>query len=398
MPSHSLALRETDELDMQARSSGLRFAVACEKRRFKLNNTMKLKSGATIPHLSRAEADKKNYLTRGVLTQMHLMPNGDPAAFDTAEDGSIIYYFDPARVVEAPPEQWYFPRAKKETRTLESGTEIERMSIKRAASCGYYTKERLSQMHYDTIEEPVAFTIKGDGKTLYFYDKKTAIRLPLACVKCGKDIRYKRKLCKSCYEEDLAIRREEGDLHRNEFYGMDRERVLFFDLELTGVYDHDEIISISIVDANGKVVMDTLVKPAHKKKWKHTEKIHGITPEMVADAPLLDDLVPEIKEIFANADNLIAYGVSTDYSHIKYIYETEAERDWLKKKTKCCANEFVRFAHEHLPDLLHASLTDAMAALGIEWDGIAHTSIADTIGCMKVWEKLFPNYYLKAED
>jgi hypothetical protein len=39
-----------------------------------------------------------------------------------------------------------------------------------------------------------------------------------------------------------------------------------------------------------------------------------------------------------------------------------------------------------------------MAVLDIEWDGIAHTSIADTIGCMKVWEKLFPNYYKSAEE
>ena len=39
-----------------------------------------------------------------------------------------------------------------------------------------------------------------------------------------------------------------------------------------------------------------------------------------------------------------------------------------------------------------------MAALDIAWDGIAHTSIADTIGCMKVWEKLFPNYYKSAEE
>ncbi len=358
-----------------------------------MRNTMKLRSGATIPQVSREEADKKNYLTRGVLTQMHLMPGGDPAAFDKAEDGSLIYYFDPARVVEAPPEQWYFPRSRKENKVLDSGTVIERMSIKRAASCGYYTRERLLQMHYEVVEEPVAFTVKGDGNTLYFYDKKMALRLPLNCVKCGKDIRYRRKLCKACYEEELAIRREEGDLHRNACYGMDPKRVLFFDLELTGVYDHDEIISISIVDAEGKIIMDTLVKPARKKKWKNTEKIHGITPDMVADAPLLDDLIPEIKLIFAEADNLIAYGVSTDYSHIKYIYDTEKEREWLKEKTRCAANEFVRYAHEHLPDLQHASLTDAMAALDIGWDGVAHTSIADTIGCMKVWGKLFPNYY-----
>ena len=358
-----------------------------------LRNTMKLRSGAIIPQITKAEADKKNYLTRNVLSQMHLMPSGDPAAFDKSEDGSIVYYFDPAKVTEAPPEQWYFPKSRKESRVLESGTTIERMSIKHAAACSYYTKERLAQMHYEIIEEPVAFTLKTNGDVLYFYDKKTAVRLPLNCVKCGKDVRYKKKLCRACYEEDLAIRRAEGDAHREAHYNMKRERVLFFDLELTGVYDHDEIISISITDATGKIIMDTLVKPAHKKKWKQTEKIHGITPDMVANAPLLDELIPTIKELFEDCDNLIAYGVSTDYSHIKYIYDTEAEKEELKKKTRCAANEFVRYAHEHLPDLTHASLTDAMAALDIEWDGVAHTSIADTIGCMKVWEKLFPNYY-----
>ncbi len=324
---------------------------------------------------------------------MHLMPKGDPAAFEKAEDGSLVYYFDPTNVTEAPPEQWYFPKAKREQRILDSGTVIERMSVKNAAACSYYTKERLSQMHYDVIEEPVAFSLRQNGDIVYFYDKRTAVRQPLMCVKCNKFVRYKRKLCEACYEVDLAERRAEGDAHRAEHYGYDRKKVLFFDLELTGVYTHDEIISISIVDGEGAVIMDTLVKPAFKKKWKQTEKIHGITPDMVADSPKLDELIPEIKRIFAECDILVAYGVSTDYSHIKYIYDTEKERDQLHKKTRCCANEFVRFAHEHLPDLQHAALIDAMAALEIEWDGIPHSSIADTVACMKVWEKLFPNYY-----
>ena len=354
---------------------------------------MKLRSGAVIPQISAAEAERKNYLTRTILTRMHLMPMGDPAAYDENEDGSITYFFDPTRVVEAPPELWYAPTQKSETMELESGVEITRMSTKRAASCGFYTKERLSQMNYDVIEEPVAYTLRNDKSVIYFYDKKTAVRRPLMCVQCGKDVRYRRKLCTACFADDLAIRRAEGDLHRAEHYHMQRERVLFFDLELTGVYNHDEILSISITDGNGRVIMDTLVKPEHKKKWKQTEKIHGITPEMVVDAPSLKELTPRIKEIFANADVLIAYGVSTDYSHIKYIYDTEEEREELHQKTRCASIEFVRFQSEHYPDLVHASLSDAMALLEIEWDGIAHTSIADTIGCAKVWEKLFPNYY-----
>ena len=354
---------------------------------------MKLRSGVTIYQTCAPDADKKNYLTRQTLSQMHLMPSGDPVAFDVAPDGDIIYYFDPARVVEAPPETWYFPNARKDSLTLPSGAVIGRMSTKNAAACGYYSAERLTKMHYEPIEEPVAYTVKSDKSILYFYDKRTANKLPQMCVKCGKDIRYKKKLCTACYAEDLAQRRIEGDAYRAAFYNKDRAKILFFDLELTGFYDRDEILSITIVDGFGKLVMDTLVKPTHTKKWKKTEKIHGITPEMVENSPTLAELIPEIKAIFAGAEHIIAYGVSTDFSHIKYIYDTEEEREALHKKARCAANEFVRFQSEHYPNEIHASLGDAMERLGVAWEGVAHTSIADTIGCAKVWERLFPHYY-----
>ena len=363
------------------------------------SNKMRLKSGAMIPLITKKTAEQKNYLTRNTLNMMHLMPTGEPVAYEEAADGSIVYYFDPMRVSEAPPELWYGDRSNRETMTLESGAVIERMSSRRAADNGFYTRERLEQMNYEPVEEPVAYNVRGkgeDAETVYYYDKRTAKKLPLYCVKCGKNIRYKRKLCEECYEIDLAERRKEGDAHRGAYYGMDRSRVLFFDLELTGVYDHDEILSITVVDANGKLIMDTLIKPEHTRRWKRTEKIHGITPDMVEDAPLLRDVIPEIKEIFANMDHLVAYGVSTDYSHIKYIYETEAEREALREKVRCCANEFVRYANEHRPDVEHSSLIDAMEAFGIEWDGVPHSSIADTYACMRVWEKLFPNYYEEA--
>ena len=358
-----------------------------------MEKQMTLRSGAVIKAISKKEADSRNYLTRQTLSELHLMPSGEPIAFETSENGSIIYYFDPERVVEAPVELWYSPSSRKETFTLESGSVIERMSIKRAAACGYYSEERLRKMNFEVVEEPVAYTYRSDRSMLFFYDKRTCKRMPLMCVKCGKFVRFKKKLCESCYEAEMEIRRAEGDKLRSASYDMDRKRVLFFDLELTGFYDHDEILSITIIDGNAELIMDTLVRPAHTKKWNRTEKIHGITPDMVKDAPLLTDLVPRIKEIFENADNIIAYGVSTDFSHIKYIYDTAEERDALHDKVRCCANEFVRYIHEHRPDIQHASLIDAMDCFGIEWEGVPHSSIADTYACRKVWNVLFPNYY-----
>ncbi|MBE6558436.1 MAG: 3'-5' exonuclease [Ruminococcaceae bacterium] len=372
-----------------------------------METTLDMSPGLSIPRVTAEEADRRRYLSRALLDRMHLSPVGDPVAYDVAEDGSITYYYDPARVTETPPEQWYrgtveknteeeeapAPRQLRDPLTLPSGTIIEKMGAKRAASFGYYTAERLNQLNYDAGAEPAAYNIKPDGSTVYFYDKRAAIRRPLKCVVCGQDVRYKRKMCRACFEKDLAERRAEGDAYRAKPRHMDRRRVLFFDLELTGVYDHDEIISVSICDGTGETLMDTLVKPRHKKKWNRTEKIHGISPAMVQDAPYLDELVPAIKEMFANADNIVAFGVSTDYSHIKYIYETEREQEELHRKVRCCAIEFVRFQNEHYPDNNHASLIDAMETLGIAWDGIPHSSMADTIACMKVWEALFPNYY-----
>ena len=351
-------------------------------------------AGASIRKISAKEAEKKQYLTRSQLAKMHLMPTGDPVAYEEGPDGKAIYYFDPNRVTEAPPETWYLPRSQRETKTLESGTVIERMSIKNAALCGYYPEDKLQRMHYEVQEEPVAYAVRSNKTIVYLYDKKTARKLPQPCVQCGKSIRFRRKLCEACYEADMAIRRAEGDAHRSACYGMDRSKILFFDLELTGVYDHDEILSITIVDGNGELIMDTLVKPSHTRSWRRTEKIHGITPDMVVDAPDMTELAPRVREIFDAADHIIAYGVSTDYSHIKYIYETEQERQALHDKVRCCANEFVRYIHERRPDLVHASLTDAMACFDIAWEGVAHSSIADTLGCRKVWEALFPNYYV----
>lgn len=361
--------------------------------------SIRTRSGAPIPKLTPEQAEARHFLSGDLLRRLHLEPKGDPSAYTERPDGSVLYYYDAERVREAPVEQWYQaeptppPPPPVDPITLESGRVIGRMSTKRAASLGYYTKERLAQMYYEAAADPVAYAKKADQSTVWFYDKQEATRLPLPCVRCGNDVRYRHKLCRACYELEMNARRAEGDARRAAFYHAAREKTIFFDLELTGVYDHDEILSVSIVDGRGTVLMDTLVRPVRKRKWKETEKIHGITPEMVTDAPTLASITPEIQRIFAGADAIIAYGIATDYSHIKYIYATERERQDLRRKTRCAAIEYGRYLQEHHPELTHQSLGDAMATLGLTWDGVAHTSIADTIACAKVWEALFPNYY-----
>lgn len=191
---------------------------------------MKLRSGKVIPQVRKTDAEKKNYLTGAMLDMMHLMPKGDPIGYDLSESGETEFFYDPERVTVAPVGRWNRPEpavAEPEEEplpelpmndpiTLESGNEIGRLNVRRAAQLGLYSGERLAAMHYETAEEPRAYYKKSDGTLVYLYDRRTASRLPLPCTKCGKGERYRHKLCRACYEEEMAVRRAEGDAHRAE--------------------------------------------------------------------------------------------------------------------------------------------------------------------------------------
>ncbi len=345
-----------------------------------------------LPRISEGEASRRHLLSEVTLQQMHLMPSGAPVARGTDKSGNEICYFAPNKVKEAPPAEWY-GKQPKQLPANEPGGELRRVSPRRAAALGYYPAEVLARMYYQPSGTPVAYYIKKSGERVELYDRAACARLPLPCAKCGAGTRYRAKLCRTCYQKELVEKRAAGDKRRAAYYGMDPTRVLFFDLELTGVYDHDEILSVSIVNGNGETVLDTLTRPVRQKRWKRTEKIHGITPEMVKDAPTLADITPQLLEILDGAERLIAFGTATDFSHLRRIYGTREERTRLHDKLLDCAAEFSHYIHEHEVELTHLSLTDAMAHFSLPWEGTAHTSAADTNACRRVFERLFPHYY-----
>ena len=79
-----------------------------------MEKQMTLRSGAVIKAITKKEADSRNYLSRQTLSELHLMPQGEPVAFEISEGGNVVYYFHPERVVEAPVELWYSPSSRKE--------------------------------------------------------------------------------------------------------------------------------------------------------------------------------------------------------------------------------------------------------------------------------------------
>ncbi len=87
-----------------------------------------------------------------------------------------------------------------------------------------------------------------------------------------------------------------------------RENCLILDAETTGLGDDAEIVEITIIDTAGRVLLNTLVKPRSVIPASATA-IHGITNELVADAPSwphvcrsLYDIISGRKVVIYNSD------------------------------------------------------------------------------------------------
>ncbi len=79
---------------------------------------------------------------------------------------------------------------------------------------------------------------------------------------------------------------------------------LFLDTETTDLSDMDEVCEIAVVDLEGQVLINSLVKPT-KLIPASTSAIHGITDELVKDAPMFGDLLPRLEEILRSRTVLV---------------------------------------------------------------------------------------------
>lgn len=94
-------------------------------------------------------------------------------------------------------------------------------------------------------------------------------------------------------------------------YQLLRSRFYVLDTETTGLDARAEIVQLALIDQDGQTVMNTLVKPTRPCPPEVT-RVHGITNEMLADAPTLDDLYIALSSKLA-ASTLIAYNMAFDW-------------------------------------------------------------------------------------
>jgi DNA polymerase-3 subunit epsilon len=90
---------------------------------------------------------------------------------------------------------------------------------------------------------------------------------------------------------------------------------LYLDTETTGLGDLDEIVEISILGHDGSVLFDSLVRPLRKISVDALA-IHGITDDMLQDAPRWMDVWPDVEAILQGREIAI-YNADFDIRMIR---------------------------------------------------------------------------------
>jgi len=149
---------------------------------------------------------------------------------------------------------------------------------------------------------------------------------------------------------------------------------LFLDTETTGFsHDKDRIVDIAIVDASGRVLLDTLVNP-NRKIPHYASDVHGITDEMVKGMPNIYKLMPKIKKI-VDGNDVIAYNAPFDVGFFPNKLKNAAS-------INCAMRVFAEFQGSSKP----LKLGVAADMVGHVWSGVAHRALADTLACKSVWD------------
>ena len=157
---------------------------------------------------------------------------------------------------------------------------------------------------------------------------------------------------------------------------------IYVDTETTGLSNTDEIVEIAIVD-DTQVLLNTLVRPRQHEDWIEAQGIHGISPDMVKEAPTYDEIRATVASLFKGQDVVI---YNADYDR-QYLHQELKDAH----SVKCCMLAYTEKYGEwndwHQSytwvKLIHA----AKQALH-QWTGDAHRALSDTLATRTVWKYL----------
>jgi len=182
-------------------------------------------------------------------------------------------------------------------------------------------------------------------------------------------------------EETLSEFKEKASLWAKDRLG-DR-RTLILDVETTGMLHQDpdtEIVQLSVVNASGRSVLSLLIKP-NKPVTQKLIDIHGITNEMLMDAPIFPQIAKLLSFILEDK-HVIAYNADFDLKLLWHLFKKYEIPVPKTAGASCCMDKYSEWCGEW------SDKKD-----GFKWQRLpnlsgtpAHDAFSDCLSTIKVME------------
>ena len=186
----------------------------------------------------------------------------------------------------------------------------------------------------------------------------------------------------------LTTERQQEDRRRSILKArsaLSRDLVVL-DTETTGLGSQAEIVEISCINRDGRVLLDTLVQP-RGAICPEAMGINGLTPEMLQDAPAIGVVMDLLEPVLSGAEVISSYNLAFE----RRLLHQSVGRDYQLPPSDyrlCIMRAYAAFRGEwndHHEDYRWHRLADAMRECGTRrQQGTPHGSLQNALGALEV--------------
>ena len=167
---------------------------------------------------------------------------------------------------------------------------------------------------------------------------------------------------------------------------------IVIDTETTGLNPQTcEILQISIIDLDGNTLFNSYFRPC-AESWEEAERVNGISPQMVQDAPVILEKMDEVNRILQSADTIIGYNTFFDLEFLHNNGMVPAKNAKIIDVMELFAPIYGEY-NEYYGTYKWQKLTTAALYCGYDWTKLptgAHDSLADCHATLFVYNCIKP--------
>ncbi|GIV81355.1 MAG: DNA polymerase III subunit epsilon [Anaerolineae bacterium] len=175
-------------------------------------------------------------------------------------------------------------------------------------------------------------------------------------------------------------------------YEVLQQPLVVLDTETTGLGQRDQVVQIAVIDHTGEPLLESLIKPSMPIS-RDASRVHGITSDMVRDAPSFPEIYPQLVAVLAG-HTIIAYNASFDRQMLNQTCWAYELKEFPRRPWQCAMLRFAEYYGQWHPArqaFKWQKLADACAFLDIPGTG-AHSALGDARMTLRLVQRMAELY------